>query len=95
MRKCLLVIGLSVVGMLGIQGSATAQESESERRDWACIAIHDLDEGVCQRNPLPERLPVPDETTAPEAPAVTVPDAPAVTVPDASGVTVPSAPSGL
>lgn len=83
MKKRLLVIVLATVGMIGAHGAASADEgAEGERRDWACIFLTDLEQGVCQRNPLPERLPVPDETTtAPEAPVVPVPDASAPSAP--------------
>ena len=104
MKKRLLVIVLATAGILGAHGAATAEErAENGRRDWACIFFTDLDQGVCQRNPLPERLPVPDEATLPEvpevavpettAPEVAVPEAPSVVAPDASSVSAPSVPS--
>lgn len=95
MSKRLLVVALSAIGVLGIHGAAMADSAEQERRDWACIAIHDLEQGICQRNPLPDRLPIPDESTLPEStlPEVTAPEAPSVAAPDTSGVSAPSAPT--
>lgn len=86
MKKRLLVIVLAAVGMIGAHGTASAdQGAEGERRDWACIFLTDLEQGVCQRNPLPERLPVPDDAAttpvAPEAPVVAVPEVSAPTAP--------------
>lgn len=97
MSKRLLVVALSAIGILGIPGAAMADSAERERRDWACIAVHDLEQGVCQRNPLPDRLPIPDDSTVPEveAEAPELPELPEVEAeaPEASSVSAPSAPS--
>lgn len=93
MKKRLLVIVLATLGMIGAHGAASAdQGAEGERRDWACIFLTDLEQGVCQRNPLPERLPVPDDAaTTPEAPEG--PEVPDVAVPGVSAPTAPTAPT--
>lgn len=90
MKKRLLVTVLAAMGMIGAHGAASAdQGAEGERRDWACIFLTDLEQGVCQRNPLPERLPVPEDAV-PEVSAPEAPEAPAVAVPEVSAPTAPT-----
>ena len=62
MKRRLVIVALVAAGLVG-GGVTGAQAGERRTRgtDWACIFVTDLDRGVCQQNPLPDELPVPEE----------------------------------
>ena len=62
MQRRLLIVGVALAGLLGANvAGAVAGESRTRGTDWACIFVSQLDTGMCQQNPLPEKSPIPNE----------------------------------
>lgn len=61
MKRRIAVIVLAVSGLLAAgSGPATATvDSTTAGGYWACVAVYQIDLGLCVENPLPERLPLP------------------------------------
>lgn len=45
----------------GVGPTDSAEERDSRYGDWVCVGIETVDFGYCQGNPLPERLPLPED----------------------------------
>lgn len=45
----------------GTSGETSEEERDSRYGDWVCVGIETVDFGYCQGNPLPERLPLPQD----------------------------------
>ncbi len=42
-------------------GNTLTRDGENEHGDWWCVAVDRINLGYCQGNPLPERLPLPED----------------------------------
>lgn len=60
-KRVLLTLGATVAALLAGVVPAMADSPSRSGTDWACVGVMQLDIGVCQQNPLPDELPVPDE----------------------------------
>ena len=62
MKRRLLVLAVLLTGLLG---SGTAAQAIGGNRTtaggyWGCVGSQTADLGYCLKNPLPERLPLPN-----------------------------------
>ena len=61
MRRLLLIVALTLLTSTGGATAAQAVGGSSTQAAgyWGCVGSETLDQGVCLRNPVPERLPLP------------------------------------
>jgi hypothetical protein len=61
-KRVLFTLGATVAALIaGVAPAMAANDRGHSGTDWACVVVVQLDQGVCQQNPLPAELPVPDE----------------------------------
>jgi len=65
-RRRLVIIAAAVLASFAgstVAASATGTNGANENRqgDWWCVYVETVTFGVCQGNPLPERLPLPED----------------------------------
>lgn len=60
MRRRIIILALAVAGLIGLGSGAASAGTATTRAGgyWACVAVYQIDLGLCVENPLPERLPV-------------------------------------
>ena len=72
MKRRMAVIIVSAIGLSSIGSAAQAiLANTTASQYWGCAVIERVDTSLCLKNPLPERLPLPD------VPSVPVPGVPA------------------
>ena len=64
-RIVVIVAGALALSGLGSGAQALGTNTTQSTDYWGCAGVRAIDHGVCLKNPLPERLPVPSVPTAP------------------------------
>ena len=61
MKRRLALVVIATLGLTGLGSGAQALGGNSTQSStyWGCAGVEAIDQGVCVKNPLPERLPVP------------------------------------
>ena len=70
MRRRIITIAVATLALSAGGSAAQAITAGSSAGYWGCVGSQLLDQGVCVRNPLPERLPVPSTPSVPATPSV-------------------------
>lgn len=52
---------LAAAAALAWSGVSAAPATADDDGDWWCVAVDDIDFGYCQQDPLPDRLPLPED----------------------------------
>ena len=60
-KRVLFTVGATLAALSAGVAPAMADAPSRSGTDWACVGVVQLDVGICQQNPLPEELPVPQE----------------------------------
>ncbi len=66
-RALALLIGTVVMSGLTTGAHALGGASTASAEYWGCVGVRAIDHGICLKNPLPERLPLPATPTVPAA----------------------------
>ena len=67
-RRILLVTAAALSLSAAASGAQALVSSPTSTNYWGCAGVKALDQAICLKNPLPERLPVPSTPSVP-APA--------------------------
>lgn len=58
MRRFLVVAATAALAWAGVSIAPAAADDHGY---WWCVAVDDINFGYCQKDPLPERLPLPED----------------------------------
>lgn len=57
-RIVFLIVAVATLIGLGSGGASAGTATTTAGGYWACVAVYQIDLGLCVENPLPEQLPV-------------------------------------
>jgi hypothetical protein len=66
-RRRIITITVVLTALLGGGSAASAigPNSGTAGGYWGCVGVEAIDKAICVKNPLPERLPLPDVPPVP------------------------------